>query len=310
MAHYITLDGGTSTTRISLCKDFKIMGTKKLAIGVRSAIDNKPLLEEKIKAGITELLAENSITEEDVHRIFASGMISSEFGLCPLEHATIPISIYELKNTAREICIDKISSIPFVFVRGIKKLAKNPLECDVIRGEETEIAGIFDTRYGGSVYILPGSHSKVVRVNSQGIITDFSTLMTGEMIFALSESTILKDAVDLSCDEISDEYLLLGYRYANEVGINKALFKARILKNLHGISKNKVYSYFIGVVICDEIREILKYDEDTVIIGGKSQLKVATGKILQAVSNKRVVVLSDKEVDESVSRGLLKIFVS
>ncbi|MBQ9098612.1 MAG: hypothetical protein IJY50_04190, partial [Clostridia bacterium] len=66
--------------------------------------------------------------------------------------------------------------------------------------------------------------------------------------------------------------------------------------------------FFRGVILCDEIREILRYDVDTMVIGGKKQMKTATAMLLKHVSNKKVISLSDAEVDASVLRGQLRVF--
>ena len=44
MKNYITIDGGTTNTRVSLVKGEEIVKTIKLAVGARVGIDNKKLL--------------------------------------------------------------------------------------------------------------------------------------------------------------------------------------------------------------------------------------------------------------------------
>ena len=308
MAYFITIDGGTTNTRISLCEDFTPIDTVKLSLGARAGIDGSGELKAKIKEAIRTLLEKNSIAEEAVERILAAGMISSEFGLYALPHAMLPISISDLSGESFEVALPEISSIPFIFMRGIKKLGDTLEDSDLIRGEETELAGIFDSKLGDAIYVLPGSHTKVMSVKGSGEIADFSTLLSGEMLYALSESTILKDALDLSQSELDEEFLLFGYTYAREHGINNALFKVRVQKNVFNRTPCEIYSFFVGVVLCDEVREILKYDGKNVVIGGKRQMRLALAKILVSVSDKTVTVLSDEEVDTSLIRGMLKLY--
>ena len=45
MIFYITIDGGTTNTRINLVKDRQIIDNVKLSVGARSTIDNKDLLK-------------------------------------------------------------------------------------------------------------------------------------------------------------------------------------------------------------------------------------------------------------------------
>lgn len=59
---------------------------------------------------------------------------------------------------------------------------------DVMRGEETQVLGVLTD----GVALLPGTHSKLVRV-ARGRITGFRTAMTGEVYAALARHTILAD---------------------------------------------------------------------------------------------------------------------
>jgi len=308
MANYITIDGGTTNTRVSLVKDYEIIGTVKISLGARSGIDSKEPLKNAIKDGIEKLLSDNDLSECDITRILAAGMITSEFGLYRADHITVPAGIGELHDTMVEVKLDEISEIPFVFIRGVKTVSDKLEETDMMRGEEAELIGIMNTDDGECVYILPGSHSKIIIVDSKGRITQFSTMLTGEMIASLSSGTILKGTVDLSCDKTDDKYLIQGYKYCIERGINEALFKVRILKNLFNCTTEEAYSFFIGVVLADEINAVLKVKADKVVIGGRKQIKEAMSVILKAVSDKTVVSLSEDEVDKSSSFGMIKIY--
>lgn len=306
--YYITVDGGTTNTRLSLVKDGVITDTVKLNIGARSNIDNKELFIKQMHDAVRKLIENACIASGDVCRILASGMITSEFGLCNLPHIAVPAGIAELHDSMHEMLIPDISDIPFVFIRGVKTGGAVFEETDMMRGEETELMGIVDTSYGDCIYILPGSHSKIIRTDSQGRICDFSTMLTGEMIAALSQNTILKDAVDLSVNTVDTEYLLKGYDICKAHGINKALFKTRILKNLFGCTKEQTYSYFIGVVLAPEIENVLCSGADTVVIGGRSQIKIAMATILESVSSLKVVPLDDTAVSQSTSLGAIKVY--
>ncbi len=77
---------------------------------------------------------------------------------------------------------------------------------DVMRGEETQIAGFLSGAPGfDGVICLPGTHSKWAHI-SAGEIVSFRTFMTGELFEALSEHTVLRHSVDSSA--IQDEPFL------------------------------------------------------------------------------------------------------
>ena len=109
MANYITIDGGTTNTRVSLVKDGEIKEILKYNVGARAGIDDATLLRVTVKNAISKLLLNNNMKEKDITRILASGMITSEFGLYKLDHAVTPVGIEELHNTMKEVVLDDIS---------------------------------------------------------------------------------------------------------------------------------------------------------------------------------------------------------
>ena len=66
---------------------------------------------------------------------------------------------------------------------------------DVMRGEETQIAGVLAARpdFDG-VICLPGTHTKWVRI-SAGEICHFQTVMTGEIYGLLSQQSVLRHSL-------------------------------------------------------------------------------------------------------------------
>lgn len=308
MRTYIAIDGGTTNTRISLVENGQIIDTIKLNVGARSSIENTAFLKNEVKSAIEKILKENNLKEDNIICILSSGMITSEFGLCHLEHIKTPAGINELHNSMYQTYLKEISDIPFVFIRGVKKDANTYEDIDIMRGEETELMGIIQLEYGQCIYILPGSHSKIIKVDDFGRITDFSTMLTGEMIFSLSQHTILRDAVDLSVSELNVDFLLKGYNYCKYNGINKTLFKVRILKNIFRNSKEEIYSFFLGAILSGEIEQVLNIDAETVVIGGNEQIKKAMFQILKYIGEKKVVALDEDIVNNSTAIGAITIF--
>lgn len=308
MKRYITVDGGTTNTRVSLVEDRRIIVSKKISRGAKAGIDDREGLKIALKETISAILSENSLTENDIIKILASGMITSEFGLYEVPHVIAPAGIRELHSSMAEVSFPEICSIPFVFVRGVKVLGGSLASTDIIRGEETELIGIMDDNEGECVYVLPGSHSKLIKTDECGRITEFSTMLTGEMIAALSGNTILKDAVDLSIDDYDVEHLCFGYNYALENGLNNALFKVRILKNIMKKNPTEVYSFFIGAILSDEIKAILSLNTKRVVIGGRAQIKNATAILLKKFSDKNVVIVNDDKAASATSVGMIRVF--
>ena len=306
MAFYITVDGGTTNTRVSLIKDGECVGTKKYPIGARAGIDGTDAQKGVIREAITELLSAATLDECDVTCILASGMITSEHGLINLPHIQTPAGVNELHAAMHECMLEDISKIPFVFIRGVKSVSSELSEYDVMRGEETELIGLAPK--AECVYILPGSHSKIIYTDESARIKSFYTMLSGEMIAALSSGTILKDAVDLSVAETDEDFLMRGYNYATKEGLGEALFKVRILKNFFSATPVELYSFFVGAVLSGEIKKILSLNPKSIIIGGKAQLKNALCIMLSNLSDTEIITVSSEDADASVWRGAIKVY--
>lgn len=307
MTRYITIDGGTTNTRVTLVCDRVPIETVRIPLGARACIDDQTALQNAIRAAIATLLSNHGLHETDITRVLASGMITCEFGLCTLPHLEAPAGVRELHESMHEVTLNEITSIPFVFIRGVKTVGALE-ETDMMRGEETELCGLMHEGTCDALYVLPGSHSKLIETDHDGRITHFATMLTGEMIAALSSGTILKDAIDLSIKETDERSLIDGCRYAMEKGISEALFKVRILKNLFRKTPVEVYSFFLGAILASEIEAIIAAPARRVVIGGKAQIKHATVVLLRALSDKAVIVVSDADVDVSSALGAIRIF--
>jgi 2-dehydro-3-deoxygalactonokinase len=71
-----------------------------------------------------------------------------------------------------------------------------PQAPDVMRGEETMLAGTLPLFASGAhLLCLPGTHSKWVEA-SGGVVTGFATWLTGELFSLLSTQSILRHALD------------------------------------------------------------------------------------------------------------------
>jgi 2-dehydro-3-deoxygalactonokinase len=127
---------------------------------------------------------------------------------------------------------------------------------DVLRGEETQIAGLIAgaPTFTGTV-ILPGTHSKWVRVES-GTIADFQTYMTGELFELLSQKSFLRHSVaDTGSDlSTSPEFALAVRRTAVEgLPFVAGLFPVRARQLLADVKLADNLAYLSGLVIGGEI---------------------------------------------------------
>ncbi|MFK7754483.1 MAG: 2-dehydro-3-deoxygalactonokinase [Sedimentitalea sp.] len=72
---------------------------------------------------------------------------------------------------------------------------KQTKPADVMRGEETQIAGFLALNPGwDGVICLPGTHTKWVEI-SAGEVVSFQSFMTGELFATLSQNTVLRHSI-------------------------------------------------------------------------------------------------------------------
>ena len=62
-----------------------------------------------------------------------------------------------------------------VIVPGVKTEGETIADADMMRDEETELIGLMEHLESAAVYVLPGSHSKLIHVDDAGRIVDFTT---------------------------------------------------------------------------------------------------------------------------------------
>ena len=121
---------------------------------------------------------------------------------------------------------------------------------DVMRGEETQIAGYLSKNpdFDG-IICLPGTHTKWVHISVNEIVS-FKTFMTGEIFLSLSERSILKSSVQ--SNEFDSTSFLEAFEdtYSNPALLSSKLFGLRAADLLENTStkflKSKLSGYLIG----------------------------------------------------------------
>jgi 2-dehydro-3-deoxygalactonokinase len=118
--------------------------------------------------------------------VVACGMVGSRQGWCEAPYRTVPCTPLDAAVQVTAPTLD-----PRLKVR-IAPGLKQTTPADVMRGEETQIAGALRLMPGyDGVLCLPGTHSKWVQI-SAGEVVSFQTFMTGEMFALLSEASVLR----------------------------------------------------------------------------------------------------------------------
>lgn len=303
---YIIMDMGTSNTRLWLCSEDEILACKRREFGAGvSKKQGRAFLYDSLKGLIEELLLESSVAESDVECILVSGMAGSEIGLLDVPHIPLPADIYRLADSLTVTSLREISDAPFVFVHGLKKVNGDML-VDIMRGEETETAGILTALKisEDAVLVLPGTHNKIISVSASGEITDFCTTFSGELLNGIITDSILTGQVSHSFNTVEAE-VLKGAAYAEEKGLNAALFHIRVMAK-NGKNTDILSSFLYGAVMGEDIKLIRRIAGDKrIYIGGREALRRVYGILLGEDSS---VMLDGDIADNAVRLGLARIY--
>jgi 2-dehydro-3-deoxygalactonokinase len=131
--------------------------------------------------------------------------------------------------------------------RGVRKLY------DVMRGEETQIAGV-PAAVGRTLMITPGTHSKWAVVQA-GTIESFRTHMTGEIYAVLQKHSILGRLMNAGMDGEFDQASFLDgvHLGREETGLLHALFSVRTQGLFEQKTPTALVHYLSGILIGSEV---------------------------------------------------------
>lgn len=249
----IGIDWGTTGFRAyRIAADGAVRERRASARGIMAVADGR--FAETLREEIGPWLAAGE------ERVLLSGMIGSRQGWVEAPYLACPAGVSELATGLVDVAFDwaRVKLVPGLIGTDATGVA------EVMRGEETQIAGILDAIGGGGLVCLPGTHAKWVRL-AGGRIMSFATHMTGEVFAALRGHTILGRTMarDGAHDPAAFGEGLA--RAAQEGGLLHHLFGVRS-RNLTGsLAEAAGASYLSGLLIGHEVRAALAGATDRVV---------------------------------------------
>lgn len=199
----------------------------------------------------------------DVMPVVACGMVGARQGWQEAPYRAVPCAPVE---PGALMSVDtKDPRVRVAIVPGLQQ--SKP--ADVMRGEETQIAGALALSPGfDGVFCLPGTHSKWVHV-SAGEVISFQTFMTGEMFALLSAQSVLRHGMtdsgwdDAAFDHGVDE------AFSRPEKIAARLFTLRAEGLLHGLTSAPARSRLSGLLIGSELAAAKAYwlGQPVVLVG-------------------------------------------
>lgn len=295
--YLVTIDTGTTNTRVGIWKNNSVIAESSRPIGVRSTAitGSTQTLIEGIKSAIDEVLLRAAVRTSDSITYIASGMITSNMGLHEIPHLIAPAGISELAEGMESTVIAEISAQPIWFIPGIKNshdavTTANYESMDMMRGEETESIGVINRigLQGPALVILPGSHSKFVKIDQFNRIEGCITTIAGELLDVITKNTLLAGSLNNQFAEtIDQDALLLGANSSAQVGLARSCFSIRVLDMFSHLDANQKANILLGAVLQDDLQAIknsqaLNLNEKTnIIVCGKEILKNAFAVLIK-----------------------------
>ncbi|RME15487.1 MAG: 2-dehydro-3-deoxygalactonokinase [Alphaproteobacteria bacterium] len=236
---WIAVDWGTSNLRAWVIgPDGAVRAREASARGAGM------LAPEAFEPALLEVIGRH-LPEGKVTTVIACGMVGARECWAEAPYDAVPCPPPGLEHAVRAPTRD-----PRLDVRilpGLKQLSPP----DVLRGEETQIAGFLAThpRFDGIV-CLPGTHSKWVHV-SAGEIVSFRTYMTGEIYGLLAERSVLSHALRGEGWDEDAFVAAVAEAMANPQHLSSRLFALRADALLNGtrpaIARARLSGYLVGL---------------------------------------------------------------
>lgn len=175
--------------------------------------------------------------------VVACGMVGARQGWFEAPYVAVPTKPCDLTPVSAPTSDARLS---VKIVPGLKQA--DP--ADVMRGEETQIAGFLASNKDfDGVLCLPGTHTKWVRISAEEVVS-FQTCMTGEMFQLLSEKSVLRHSVapdDMDANAFAsavEDIISRPERLAQRLFSLRA---ENVLNGLHPIiARSRLSGYLIG----------------------------------------------------------------
>ena len=258
IAALIGIDWGSSGLRAFLIDG----GGMTLATRTSSAGASTLRGDTEFEAALQQL-AGDWISARPQLPLLACGMVGSQHGWREVPYAHCPSGIAQLA-----LRLAPPNGLGVRIVPGLLH-ANGDGAPDVMRGEETQIAGALQAQpelAAQACIVMPGTHSKWVRVR-QGCIEGFATHMTGELFAVLRRHSVLGRLMASPEDGSRGDMQAFsaGVDAARDPaapGLTHQLFTARTLPLTGRMRSGAVADYLSGILIGHEIAAGLAWRHD------------------------------------------------
>ncbi|GEN28927.1 2-keto-3-deoxy-galactonokinase [Halovibrio variabilis] len=133
--------------------------------------------------------------------VMVCGMAGARQGWQEAAYLPVPTRLNQLSQGAVTPTLTS-QRLSVYLLPGLSQTRSNATHFDVMRGEETQLAGLVaDNPAFTGLACLPGTHAKWASLDA-GAVTQFTTYLTGELYQLLAQQSVLKHSV--GSDDLND----------------------------------------------------------------------------------------------------------
>lgn len=242
---WIAVDWGTSNLRVwAMSTNGEILAENQSDQGMSS------LGRDEFEVTLLSLTAHWLQNEHTP--VIACGMVGARQGWEEAPYRAVPTT--PLGGAHNITCRD--SRISMHILPGLKQ----ERSADVMRGEETQIAGFLaeNPEYDG-ILCLPGTHTKWAHI-SAGEVVSFQTFMTGELFDLLSQESVLRHSIGEGGGLDNEAFLAaVSDTISRPEAVATQLFKIRAVDLLHGADQSVSRARLSGILLGLELSAARPY---------------------------------------------------
>ena len=314
----VCIDLGTTTTRVwRVSGDGRQLARLQAPVGVRdTAREGSAALLRRTLHGLIAQASAPIAGSAPPARVIAAGMITSSLGLREIPHIPAPAGLAELAAATKPHAFPDVTDLPVLLVPGIRfgpplgAEAAPVGETDIMRGEETLCVGLhrLGRAPGGAMLLNLGSHWKTIGIDADGRVVSSVTTLSGEMMHAVHERTILASALPAERPDAWDqEWVEAGMREERASGLARALFCVRLLQLAGSTTPQDRQAYLAGAFIAADMGLVTAaaaaLGQMRMLLAGNHALARAWHGALRDVSIEGVI-LDEPTVEAAMLAGL------
>ncbi len=200
------------------------------------------------------------------NKVLLSGMIGSRQGWKEALYCPCPADLSVLAGALTPL---EVQGTQAFIVPGLSARDGDGV-FEVMRGEETQLFGLIDRPDWTGLVCLPGTHAKWARVEN-GVITGFTTAMTGEVFAVLKGHSILGRMMGEAAPD--DQAFSAGVARSGQAGgLLHHLFGVRAQVLGGAMAEPATASYLSGLLIGHDVRSALAPGGESVDLVGEEAL--------------------------------------